>query len=159
MKQPWIIIAIIIIIALLGVFLLARSPNFLGTQASPTPLISTTPTPSPSAQLEMVIDLDEQNESSQSGTVMLLEENGKVKVSVDLSNVPKGVSQPAHIHIGACPTPGDVKYPLTNVVDGKSETTLNTTLTKLLSELPLAVNVHKSAADIKTYVACGNLES
>jgi hypothetical protein len=41
-------------------------------------------------------------------------------------------------------------------VDGISETTVNQPLAALTAG-GLAVNVHKSAADLKTYVACGDL--
>jgi hypothetical protein len=66
-------------------------------------------------------------------------------------------AEPAHIHMGTCahlnPAP---KYPLTSVVDGISETTVNATIAQLTAG-NLAVNVHKSAADLKDYVACGDL--
>lgn len=98
-----------------------------------------------------------QNNSSEAGTATIKEADGKVVVTLNVTGEPKGAIQPAHIHLGSCPNPGAVKYPLTNVVDGKSETTLNVTMDKLRSELPLAVNVHRSAAQAKVYVSCGNL--
>ncbi len=103
------------------------------------------------------VTLGAQNNSKEMGTATLKEVDGKVTVTLDLTGTPKGVSQPAHIHTGSCPNPGAIKYPLTNVVDGKSETTLDVTMDKLRSELPLAVNIHKSAAQSKVYVSCGNL--
>ncbi|MBI4033347.1 MAG: hypothetical protein HY377_02455 [Candidatus Blackburnbacteria bacterium] len=103
------------------------------------------------------VTLGAQNNSKEMGTATLKEVDGKVTVTLDLTGTPKGVSQPAHIHTGSCPNPGAIKYPLTNVVDGKSETTLDVTMDRLRSELPLAVNIHKSAAQSKVYVSCGNL--
>lgn len=103
------------------------------------------------------VTLSAQNNSQESGSAALKEVNGQVVVTLNLTGEPKGAVQPAHIHLGSCPNPGAIKYPLTNVVDGKSETTLNVTMDKLRSELPLAVNVHKSAAQSKVYVSCGNL--
>lgn len=86
---------------------------------------------------------------------------------------------PAHIHAGTCdklnPNPA---YPLGNVaadftVEGTpvagtpaggeesltvegSVTTVNVSLDDLLAK-PYAINVHKSAAEIQTYIACGNI--
>ena len=34
---------------------------------------------------------------------------------------------------------------------------MDISLTRLLGELPLAVNVHKSATEVTTYVACGDI--
>jgi hypothetical protein len=66
-------------------------------------------------------------------------------------------SQPAHIHEGSCanlnPAP---KIPLQNVVNGKSTTVLDLPIKQVLAGG--AVNVHKSAQDVKTYVACGDLK-
>ena len=105
-----------------------------------------------------MINLAAQNNSGISGTATLKQEEGKVKVSLDLSGTPAGVTEPAHIHMGACPNPGAIKYPLSSVVNGKSETTLgNITLARLKTELPLAINVHKSAEEAGVYVSCGDL--
>ncbi|MEK7071074.1 MAG: hypothetical protein AAB966_04665, partial [Patescibacteria group bacterium] len=66
--------------------------------------------------------------------------------------------QPAHIHEGACEKPGKVVYPLTSVVDGASETIIETTLKDLKDNLPLSLNVHKSQAELAVYTACGELK-
>ena len=66
---------------------------------------------------------------------------------------------PAHIHVGACPTPGAVAYPLTAIVGGLSETVLSTSTKGLIAGLPLAINVHKSPTELSTYVACGDLKA
>jgi len=105
------------------------------------------------------IRLDEQNASGQSGQAVITQiGTSTLKVIVNLTGKPSGVSQPAHIHLGSCPTPGAVKYPLTNVDKGASQTEIqNLTMAELLAGVPLAINVHKSGADIKTYVSCGNI--
>jgi hypothetical protein len=106
---------------------------------------------------KMTVVLGTLNNSGESGTAELTEENGKVKVEIRLTGAPAGISQPSHIHMGSTPTFGDVKYPLNNVVDGRSETILNVTMEALLAQRPLAINVHKSAAEIGVYVVGGNL--
>ena len=68
--------------------------------------------------------------------------------------------QPAHIHKGTCakldPKP---TYPLSDVVGGMSKTTVpGITVAKLLAA-PMAINVHKSAKELPTYVACGNISA
>ncbi len=105
----------------------------------------------------MTVALAEENKSGESGTAILTENGGKVTVKVSLTGEPKGAIQPAHIHIGSCPGVGKVLYPLTDVVDGVSETVLNVTLDKLKQQLPLALNVHKSKTLITNYIACGPL--
>src|SRR5581483_552511 len=101
--------------------------------------------------------LDMQNGSYESGMATLQEVDGKVVVTLSLTGYPGGVSQPAHIHIGSCPNPGAVKYPLNSVVNGKSTTTIDTTLDALKSMGKLAINVHKSVAQSGVYYSCGNL--
>src|SRR5260221_9483 len=62
-------------------------------------------------------------------------------------------SQPAHIHVGGCPGVGAVDVPLTNVIGGKSTTTVtNKRFTDILAT-PHAVNVHVSTADAGHYTA------
>ncbi len=91
-------------------------------------------------------------------TVVLLDKSGKTDVTVFKKPGAAGAAQPAHIHEGACPGVGGVKFPLTNVVDGKSATTVDAKLADLLAG-NLSVNVHKSGTDAAVYVACGTLGS
>ncbi len=105
----------------------------------------------------MTITLTEQNTSGEMGTATLTEVDGKVVVTIETTGAVPAIAQPAHIHVGACPAVGAVKYPLTSLVDGKSVTTLDVTMDTLKAELPLGINVHKSAAEATVYVACGDL--
>lgn len=109
----------------------------------------------------MHVKLDTQNDLSQSGTAILTPSaDGKsVTVALALTGGTFTAAQPAHIHEGSCPTPGAVKYPLTNVVNGKSTTVLKMSMADLLKTAPqLSINVHKSAAESSVYTACGNIQ-
>ena len=104
------------------------------------------------------IYLSSQNNSSQTGVVTVRDDaSGKAHVVVNLVNEPAGASQPMHFHAGSCAVIGAVKYTLANAVNGKSETTLSVSTSELMAQLPLAVNVHKSAAEMGVYVACGDV--
>lgn len=145
-----------IIYALVYYFVLSPKGGYSSQtnyQATPT-----SQTQTPTAMSSMTVALEVLGNSGQTGTAVLSEESGKTKVVVSVTGEPKGAVEPAHIHMGACPTPGTVLYPLTNVVDGKSETTIAATFADLKSQLPLAINLHESAALIKNYVACGDLK-
>lgn len=126
-------------------------------QPSPSPEVSATASPEAMVSEEVTVTLEEQNASSQSGTAVLKEENGKTTVTITTTGFTEDVSQPAHIHLGACPKVGEVKYPLSNVINGASTTTLNATMAEIKGNLPLAVNVHKSEAQASVYTACGDL--
>lgn len=104
------------------------------------------------------VDLNEQNSSEENGVAVLIRERDGVRVKISLANAPKGIPQPAHIHLGSCPNPGDIKYPLNPVLNGISETVVKGTLAQMKLAMPLAVNVHKSAIEARTYVSCGDLE-
>lgn len=106
----------------------------------------------------VVVELKAQNDSGITGKVTLKQENGKVKVSMMATGTPTGVSEPAHIHTGSCANLGGVKYPLTSVMNGKSETTLDATFAQLAAGLPLAINIHKSTIEAGVYVSCGDLK-
>jgi Cu/Zn superoxide dismutase len=106
----------------------------------------------------VTVKLSPQNGSGESGTVTFTPEgSNKTQVVVQLTGAP-AAAQPAHIHEGSCaklnPAP---KIPLQNVVDGKSTTVLDMPMKQVMAGG--AVNVHKSAQDVKTYVACGDLKS
>lgn len=106
---------------------------------------------------KLVIALQAQNNSGQNGYAEIKEVGNQVKVEIVLAGTPAGSSEPAHIHQGNLPNLGAVKYPLKDVMNGISQTVLNVTFDQLLSERPLGINVHKSAAEISVYVAAGNL--
>ena len=117
---------------------------------------------------EVKLNLTSQNNSGIAGNVKLENENGEIKVKLDLATVSTGITgllgislnatHPAHIHTGSCANIGAVKYPLTSTVDGESETKINASFADLKAQLPLAINVHKSVAEIGVYVACVDLK-
>ena len=110
------------------------------------------------AQQPVTVKLGEQSNSGETGTATFTAQGDSTKVELTVKGGPKGVAQPAHIHEGSCakldPKP---KYGLSNVTDGKSSTTVPVSLATL-TKGGLAVNVHKSAEDLKTYVACGDIK-
>ncbi len=105
---------------------------------------------------EVTVELAEENGSGQSGTATLVPEGEGTRVTIELSNSP-GAAQPVHIHPGTCedldPKPA---YPLEDVAGGSSESMENTSLEELQNG-DFAINVHKSADEIETYVACGDI--
>lgn len=107
---------------------------------------------------EVVLDLMEQSGSGESGTATLTADGEKTKVVIALDN-PRTAPQPAHIHAGSCeeldPTPA---FGLENVVDGASTTVVDEPLDDL-RDGNYAINVHKSAAKLDVYVACGDIGS
>ncbi len=134
------------------------TPPMGTTNISPTSSEAMTSSPvTTQAVTSLVIKLGSVNDSGQTGTATLTESNGKVTVKIMLTGTPTGSDEPAHIHTGQCPDVGDVKYPLANVKNGQSTTQINATIAQLQNQLPLAINVHKSAAESKTYTACGDL--
>jgi hypothetical protein len=105
----------------------------------------------------VTVTMNAQNGSGEDGTATITAAGANaVTVVVKLSNG-TSVAQPAHIHVGSCanldPTP---KYPLTNVVNGDSTTTVNVALADITTG-GFAINVHKSAAEVSTYVSCGDI--
>jgi hypothetical protein len=104
-----------------------------------------------------VVQLGTLNNSGVTGTVTLVDTgDGRTQVQVRVD--PAGnLDMPAHIHPGSCdnliPQP---KHPLENVVSGASTTIVRATLADLTSG-GLAVNLHKSNQDLKTYTACAEL--
>jgi len=161
-SKQWLVIGAVVVIALLAYFMLAgKSANTPSPTSYPTqsPAVSATEESTTGAAMTkpVTVALQAENESSESGIATLTEVNGKVQVSVMLTGAPAAVTQPAHIHVGICPGVGEVKYPLTSVSAGKSETTIETTLASLKAALPLAINIHKSTSEPATYVSCGEL--
>ncbi len=99
-----------------------------------------------------------QNNSGEAGTVTFSEASkDTTSVVVSLNSASKDVSQPAHIHIGSCKALGIPSHTLTNLVNGKSVTVLNVSYENLWKEVPFAVNVHKSSAEVNIYTACADV--
>ena len=105
----------------------------------------------------VTVQLTPQNNSGESGTATFTEQGAKTKVTVAVAGAPAGVAQPLHVHKGTCaqldPKPA---YGLAALTDGKSETTIDVSLAALQAG-GFAVNGHKSAAEVNTYVFCGNV--
>lgn len=104
----------------------------------------------------IVIPLEAEVGSSP-GTVRLSPASGsRTRVEVRLT---KGapLPQPAHVHAGTCdeldPLPA---YSLASVENGSSQTLLPISLDDLRSR-KLVVNVHKSDAEMRTSVGCGEI--
>jgi hypothetical protein len=99
-----------------------------------------------------------QNNSGESGTATLTKAgDDKTKVVLEVKGGPSGTPQPVHIHKGTCdkldPKPA---YPLSPVINGKSESTVNASLDSL-EKGGYAINGHKSAQEASTYVFCGKI--
>lgn len=146
MTKNIILILVVVLVVGLGAYL------YSGRSAAPVVV--------PQAVTEektVTFPINEQNASQESGQATLTESNGVLTVVLAMDGFVPDVSQPAHIHVGSCPDVGAVKYPLSNVVNGESITELDLTLEQLMGELPLAINVHKSAPEAAVYTACGDL--
>jgi hypothetical protein len=149
LNQPvWVIVAVVVLAALLA-FSLMRSMHH-GMMTMPTPT-------SPATPATATVQLNAQNNSGESGTATLTAMGNQTKVVITLNGAPSDTAQPTHIHKGTCdnldPNP---TYPLNDVQNGKSETTINASLPSLMMG-NFSINVHKSATEISTYVACGTI--
>ena len=95
--------------------------------------------------------------SGQHGTVTLKMLNPtQTLVTITLTGEPSTANEPSHIHSGACPSPGAVKWPLSNVVHGSSTTTLDVPFSEV-NLSGFAVNIHQSPSHLGVYKACGNI--
>jgi hypothetical protein len=109
------------------------------------------------AQDDVIVPINELNASGVSGDASLTD-NGDGSTTVDILVDGATGGHPAHIHSGTCAELGDVVYPLTDVdASGESITVVETSLADLSATGPYAINIHLSADDIGTYVACGDI--
>ena len=104
------------------------------------------------------VNLSPVGDASQFGTATLTPEGDQTRVVVDVDS-PVSNSQPAHIHEGTCadlnPEPA---FGLPNVVDGRSESTVDVSLDDLTAA-DYAINLHMSDDDLTTYTSCGDIEA
>lgn len=106
----------------------------------------------------LTLRLAELGSSGQSGSAVLtaVGSDTNVVVSVDVSPGGPGVAQPLHIHAGTCEDLGGVEFPLTTLVNGRSETTVNVSLQALLDGR-FAINLHESGSNAGNFVSCGGI--
>jgi hypothetical protein len=93
------------------------------------------------------------NDSGVTGGVEFRDVGGRTEVEVRVE--PAGnLDMPAHIHPGTCdnltPQP---KYPLENIRNGASTTVVPAGIEELFAG-ELALNIHRSNDDLRTYTAC-----
>ncbi|MEJ7652698.1 MAG: hypothetical protein WKH64_04775 [Chloroflexia bacterium] len=107
------------------------------------------------------VSLMEQNSSNVAGAAVLTANaDGTTTVLVQLSGPGAGEGvHPIHLHEGTCKgTIPTIRYPLENVVKGKSETKVNAPLSQLLSET-LYINIHPSKEMLFPVTTCGDLSA
>lgn len=93
------------------------------------------------------------------GTVTFTEVNSSsTTVTINLTGAPAGGVHPAHIHDGVKFSGGGIAFPLTDVVNSISVTTVSQSYDALTSYNGY-VNVHLSAAELTTVVATTNIGS
>ena len=108
---------------------------------------------------EIVIPISELNGSGVSGDATLTD-NGDGTTTIDVLVDGAVGDHPIHLHSGTCAELGDVVVPLTDVgADGSSVTIVPVPLATIQDpEIgPHSINIHLSAEEIGTYVACGDI--
>lgn len=152
----WAGLAVAAVIVIVAAFLISQGNN-PGTTSNTTNNTTTNTTEEETRGETRTYDLNAQNNSGQDGTVKLEEVGSQTRVTISVANG-SSMAQPAHIHLGVCPLPGAVQFPLSDVVNGKSETMIEASLIELADLGALSVNVHKSEAESDVYTSCGNLD-
>jgi hypothetical protein len=128
-----------------------------GSARAPASAVTT-----PSASLE--VPLKPRHGSKVSGTATLQQVGGDLEVTVVLEKPIKAAYDdilPAHIHTGPCSVEPTYANPnmsagLTEVQDGRSETTVPRTRLAGLQTRPYSINVHEPAGNQRP-IACGDI--
>jgi|SRR5579862_913225 len=121
--------------------------------------IAVTTLPAAAATTAITVTMKALNNSNETGTATLTQEGDGVKVVVTLKN-PPAQDQPTHIHAGTC---GNInkapEYALLSLKAGTSTTVVKGVTLDQLLKGQYAINVHKSADDLATYVSCGDIKA
>lgn len=102
------------------------------------------------------VPLDDVEDSGISGGASIRGVDGQTEVTVFISEGETDGDHPVHVHEGTCEDLGDVVYPLENITEGESVTTLDIELSELMTG-EYAINAHQSEDDISTFIMCGNV--
>jgi len=107
----------------------------------------------------LTIKMKALNGSGENGTAVLTQMPDGLHVVVKLTNAPKDTLQPTHIHIGNC---GNInkapEYGLQSTANGAATSVVPGVTLSDLMKGKYAINVHKSADDLGTYVSCGDVK-
>ena len=96
--------------------------------------------------------------SKESGKAVYHAGNGVMLLSIKVTGEPAGAGQPSHIHLGTCGSNGPIVIPLSDVVGGKSNTTIKMAMwNKLKNGKPHYINIHESKSNLGTIVTCGDM--
>ncbi len=111
-----------------------------------------------SMHTDVTFRLHSQNRSGENGSATLTNlGDGKTRVVIHVINENMTGDQPAHVHPGRCnrlnPIP---RFALKNVILGRSNTVIDTPMSKLLGG-HWSINVHESSDNLKKYVSCGTI--
>jgi hypothetical protein len=127
------------------------SPTVAKAKATPTAVVKKMA----NGQTAITVYLSEPTGTYQTGTATLTGDGDKTVVVVDVApSMP--ISQPIHIHVGACTAVGTIADKLADVVLGKSTTEIAKPIREVASGGKV-INVHLSATEIRTYTACGEI--
>jgi hypothetical protein len=108
-------------------------------------------------QESITMELEEVDDSGIGGTVRIASINGGSEVEVLITaGLEEGAVHPVHIHDGTCDDLGGVAYPLEDIVDGVSMSTIDAELIDLMDG-EHAVNVHLSEDEMDVNVACADI--
>jgi len=98
-----------------------------------------------------------------SGTVRAVVDGDNTTTTIRLSGLPAGGHHPWHLHEGTCETGGPIfgdpnaYTPLHVGDDGRAEGTARLVNLKLNESRKYHANVHASASNLGTIIACGNV--
>lgn len=108
--------------------------------------------------VDVTVQIVEFEDSDQSGTATLIPMKAQTQIVLEIKPGPaEDDPQPVHVHFGNCGINlGEVRFPLTDVVAGKSTTIVDASVTTL-SDGSHNINLHKSYPEIRVYTACGEI--
>lgn len=108
---------------------------------------------------DVVAQLEEQEDSGQTGTVTLRPDGSDqtLVIVVVTPELPMYEPQPVHIHFGRCGANlGAVDSPLSDITGGRSETLVPMSISEF-QDGDHSVNVHKSYSEISVYTTCASI--
>ncbi len=108
--------------------------------------------------LDMAAMPENTTKFKQTGEAVITQKAEGVEVKINVTGYTTTELQPAHIKMGNCPSNGAVMYPLNPVINGVSLTILpEAKISDMKGQLPLSINIHKSATEVAIFTTCSDL--